>query len=49
MAYPYTKAGKIKIYIGEAQDRCYLCNRSLSGKDCIVQSDFLICLNNCNK
>ena len=47
MAYPYTKVGKTDIYIGEPGDRCFFCNRSLTGKDCIVESNFLICLALC--
>ena len=47
MAYPYTKVGKTDIYMGEPGDRCFFCNRSLSGKDCILESNFLICLDNC--
>ena len=47
MAYPYSKAGKTILYIGEENDRCFNCNKSLAGKDCISESNFLLCFDNC--
>ena len=48
MAYKFTKTGKNQIYIGTEEDKCYFCNKSLSGRECIAESDFFICLDTCS-
>jgi len=49
MAYIYTVIGKEKLYCGEEGDICFFCNRSLNGKDCLLETDFLICFENCQR
>ncbi len=47
MAYTYTTVNNTPLFCGESSDRCYLCGHSLAGKDCVSESDFLICFEDC--
>lgn len=48
MAYKFTKIGKNQIYIGTKEDTCRICNKTLSNLECIIESNFFICLNPCS-
>ena len=48
MAYIYTTINDTTpLFCGESSDKCYLCGRSLAGKDCLQEADFLICFEDC--